>query len=237
MSTVEYIIKVVNISGSTENYMLFSQQPEPSTTVGKIYTNIWVTSPGVPSPRGQARYSIKTANFAICGTTPEPITYGAVVSTSDYAPVQLASKDLPGTVPVMEIVGGGPQFVEPYGSTRKDNSFGIETKPFDMERYKTVYVGYGKNNEKGEVVPVAVWQAQSATRYDLTPIAQYYIGTGDFHAGTTVDITTIGQIAKVDFTKAPSGQTIAIVTHNPDRTYKVEFEYPPKMKPYRVNVE
>ncbi|KAM3553222.1 hypothetical protein ARSEF4850_007021 [Beauveria asiatica] len=174
MSTVEYIIKVVNISGSTANYMLFSQQPEPSTTVGKIYTNIWVTSPGVPSPRGQAKYSIKTANFAICGTTPEPITYGAVVSTSDYAPVQLASKDLPGTVPVMDIVGGGPQFVEPYGSTRKENSFGIETKPFDEERYKTVYVGYGKNNDKGEVVPVAVWQAQSATRYDLTPIAQYY---------------------------------------------------------------
>ncbi|KAM3551333.1 hypothetical protein ARSEF4850_007926 [Beauveria asiatica] len=59
----------------------------------------------------------------------------------------------------------------------------------------------------------------------------------NFHAGTTVDITTIGQIAKVDFTKAHSGQTVAIVTHNPDRTYKVEFEYPPKMKPYRVNGE
>lgn len=135
MSTAEYFVKVLNKSEETQNYLFFNQKPEESTSVGKIYTNVWIKSPGVPSPRGQAEFDVKVANFAICGTTPEPVDYGVVVSTSDYAAVELKTNTKPGTSPVMEIVSGGPQFVEPYGTTNKDNSFGINTKPFNPDQY------------------------------------------------------------------------------------------------------
>lgn len=135
MATAEYFVNVLNKSEDTQNYLFFNQDPIKSTSVGQIYTNVWIKSPGVPSPRGRAAFDIKTANFAICGTTPKPVDYGVVVATSDYAPVELTSNTKPGTSPVMEIVDDGPQFVEPYKITKKDNSFGITTTPFDPDKY------------------------------------------------------------------------------------------------------
>lgn len=233
MATAEYIVKVLNKSEQTQNYLFFNEIPKQSSSVGKIYSNVWIRSPGVASPRGSAVFDVKVANFAICGTTPEPVDYGVVVSTSDYAPVELTTNLKPGTEPVMDIVNDGPQFVEPYGTTDKDNSFAIQTKPFDPNKYPTVYCGYGKLNEKSEVVPVAVWRARGNQTYILTPQVTYYVGTGDYSAGTAVDITTIGAVATVNFTKARPGQTIATITHNNDGTYSDPvFSYPQKQKPY-----
>ncbi|UNI18018.1 hypothetical protein JDV02_004319 [Purpureocillium takamizusanense] len=233
MATAEYFVRVLNQSGQTRNYMFFNEVPEPSSSVGKIYTNVWVRSPGVASPSGRAEFDVKVANYAICGTAPKPVDYGVVVSTSDYAAVELKGKDKPGTVPVMEIVNDGPQFVAPFGTTDKDNSFGIQTKTFDPDRYSTVYCGFGKQNSKGDVVPVAVWRGFPGLQYVLTPQVTYYVGTGDYSPGTAVDITTIGTISTIDFTKALSGQTIATITHNKDGTYSGPvFDYPPKAKPY-----
>ncbi|EFY85355.1 hypothetical protein MAC_08604 [Metarhizium acridum CQMa 102] len=232
MATAEYKIVVLNKSTGSQNYLFFNQKPEESPSVGKIYNNVWIRSPGVGTPNGRATFDVKVANFAICGTTPVPVDYGVVVSTSDSAAVQLKSNTQPGTVPVMEIVSDGPQYVPPYGTTDKDNSFGIQTKPFDPDRYKTVYCGYGKFNDRGEVVPVAVWRALPNETYQLTPKVTYYVGTGSYAAGTAVDITQIGALAEIDFTNALPGQVIATVTHNRDGTYSApEFSYPGNKKP------
>ncbi|CAG9938560.1 unnamed protein product [Clonostachys rosea f. rosea IK726] len=233
MSTAEYFVNVLNKSEETQNYLFFNQKPDESSSVGKIYTNVWIRSPGVPSPRGKAEFDVKVANFAICGTTPEPVDYGVVVSTSDYAAVELTTRNKPGTSPLMDIVDDGPQFVEPYGTTNKDNSFGIQTNPFNPDQYKTVYCGYGKYNDKNQVVPVAVWRAKPFQKYDLTPVIKYYVSTGNYKPGTTVDITTLGAVSEIDFTKAKPGQVIATVTHNSDGTYSdPTFSYPEKARPY-----
>jgi hypothetical protein len=233
MSTAEYFVKVLNQSEDTQNYLFFNQEPAESSSVGEIYTNVWIRSPGVPSPHGTAQFDVKVANFAICGTAPEPVDWGVTVSTSDYAAVELATLNKPGTSPLMAIVNDGPQFIEPYGTTSKDNSFGIQTDKFNPDQYKTVYCGYGKYNDKNEVVPVAVWQAKPSQKYDLTPVVKYYVSTGDYKAGTAVDITTLGAVSEIDFTKAPPGAVIATVTHNSDGTYSgPNFSYPEKAKPY-----
>ncbi|PTB34861.1 uncharacterized protein TrAFT101_002297 [Trichoderma asperellum] len=232
MATAEYIVNVLNKSEETQNYLFFNQQPSESQSVGQIYTNVWIKSPGVPSPRGQANFDVKVANFAICGTTPKPVDYGVVVATSDYAPVELTSNTKPGTSPVMAIVDDGPQFVEPYKTTKKDNSFGITTMPFDPDKYTTVYCGYGKYNNQNQVVPVAVWRAQPNKIYELTPVVKYYVATGDYSPGTTVDITTLSAVSEIDFTKAKPGQTIATITHNSNGTFSPPvFSYPAKPKP------
>lgn len=70
-------------------------------------------------------------------------------------------------------------------------------------------------------------------RYDLTPNVIYYIGTGDYKAGTAVDVTTLGAISTIDFTKAKPGQTNAAVTQNNDGTWSdPTFSYPSKEKPH-----
>ncbi|GIK01901.1 hypothetical protein Aspvir_005942 [Aspergillus viridinutans] len=232
MTTAEYIITVQNKTGKTNNYLFFNQEPGESSTVGQIYTNVWIRSPGVPSPRGKAVFDVKVANFAICGTTPDPVDYGVVVATSDFAPVELTTQSKKGTVPLMEIVSGGPQFIAPYEETNKDNSFGIHVKNYDPKRYTSVYCGFGKLNQKEEVVPVAVWRAEPGEKYILTPKVTYYVSTGDYRAGETVDVTQIGEISTIDFTTAKPGQTIATITHNDDGSYsKPEFSYPEKRKP------
>ncbi|POR38654.1 Uncharacterized protein TPAR_01147 [Tolypocladium paradoxum] len=234
MATAEYFITVLNESDDTQNYLFFNESPEESASVGEIYTNVWIKSPGVPSPRGKAVFDVKVANFAICGTAPVPVEYGVVVATSEYVPVELTGVK-PGTAPVMEIVSGGPQFVEPYGTTSKENSFGIHTGTFVPDQYPTVYCGFGKYNDKLDVVPVAVWRAKPGKKYDLTPQVTYYVGTGDFKPGTAVDITTIGAIAKIDFTKAKPGQTNATVTQHNNGTWSdPTFSYPNKGKPQSV---
>ncbi|PKK42643.1 hypothetical protein CI102_14091, partial [Trichoderma harzianum] len=155
-ATAEYIINVLNKSKDTQNYLFFNQKPNVSASVGQIYTNVWIKSPGVPSPKGQAGFNVKVANLTICGTTPKPVDYGVVVATSDYAPVELASNTKPGTSPVIAIMDDGPQFVKPYKITKKDNSFSITTMPFDPDKYTTVYCRYRKYNNQNQVVPVAV---------------------------------------------------------------------------------
>lgn len=139
MSTAEYFVTVHNKSDETQNYLFFNQSPDESASVGQIYSNVWIKSPGVPSPNGKAVFDVKVANFAICGTAPKPVDYGVVVSTSDFAAVELTSKKKPGTAPVMEMVSEGPQFVEPYGTTEKEHSFGIQTKPFNPDKYRESY--------------------------------------------------------------------------------------------------
>ncbi|KAF4211386.1 hypothetical protein CNMCM8980_002232 [Aspergillus fumigatiaffinis] len=221
MATAEYVITVQNKTGKTHNYLFFNQEPGESSTVGQIYTNVWIRSPGVPSPRGKAVFDVKVANFAICGTTPDPVHYGVVVSTSDFAPVELTTKDKKGTL------------IAPYEETDKDNSFGIHVKNYDPKRYSTVYCGFGKLNQKEEVVPVAVWRAEPGEKYILTPKVTYYVSTGDYKAGETVDVTQIGEVSTIDFTKAKPGQTVATITHNDDGSYSnPEFGYPEKRKPY-----
>ncbi|PKX95972.1 uncharacterized protein P174DRAFT_419867 [Aspergillus novofumigatus IBT 16806] len=233
MTTAEYSITVKNKTGKTKNYLFFNQEPGESSSVGQIYTNVWIRSPGVPSPNGRADFHVKVANFAICGTTPDPVDYGVVVATSDFAPVELTTNAKKGTVPLMNIVNEGPQFIAPYGETDKDNSFGIQVKAFDPDRYPTVYCGFGKLNQKGEVVPVAVWRASPSEKYILTPKVTYYVSTGDYKAGETVDVTQIGAISTVDFTTAKPGQTVATITHKEDGSYsEPEFSFPEKRKPY-----
>jgi hypothetical protein len=55
--------------------------------------------------------------------------------------------------------------------------------------------------------------------YILQPVVVFYVGTGKYEQGTAANITQIGQIATIDFTKAHSGQTIATIIHKDNKTF------------------
>ncbi|KAL5371332.1 hypothetical protein DPSP01_014336 [Paraphaeosphaeria sporulosa] len=227
MST-KYSIIIKNKSQDSQRYLIFNDPPKASKNVGKAWSNIWMKTGGTPTPNGTQNLTIEIENFAVCGTTPTPLGHGVSVKESDYASVSLTAESIQGTAPVMKIVDDTPAFTQPYSSVDLANSFGIVTDAFNPEQYRNVYCGYGKYDDTGNVVPVAVWTAKPSQIYEVTPVVTYYVSTGDFHAGDVVDVTTLGAIAKIDFTTAKAGQTMATITHEIDGRYSGPvFTYPP----------
>ncbi|EAW15641.1 uncharacterized protein NFIA_049820 [Aspergillus fischeri NRRL 181] len=225
MATAEYFITVKNKTGKTKNYLFFNQEPGESSSVGKIYTNVWIRSPGVPSPNGRADFHVKVANFAICGTTPNLIDYGVVVATSNFAPVELTTNAKKGTVPLMDIVNEGPQFIAPYGETDKDNSFGIQLR----------FIADSASSTKRRKLSQSLFGEPHPPKntYSLRKSPIMSAQVINYKAGETVDVTQIGAISTIDFTTAKPGQTVATITHKEDGSYsKPEFSYPEKRKPY-----
>ena len=86
----------------------------------------------------------------------------------------------------------------------------------------------GKYNDHNKVVPVASFPATPSQAYTLQPVIKFYVGTGSYLPGTAVNVTQIGSIGTIDFTKALSGQTEATITHKEDGTYSdPTFSWPP----------
>ena len=81
-------------------------------------------------------------------------------------------------------------------------------------------------------MPVVVWQAEPSATYTITPNATYYIGTGTFKQGTTVDVSTIGAVSKIDFLKAPTpAMTVATITLDAEGQYSAPtFSLPKKFE-------
>jgi hypothetical protein len=67
------------------------------------------------------------------------------------------------------------------------------------------------------ITPVATVPASPNYNFYFQPIAKYYIGTGDFEAGTVVSITEIGPVLTVDFTQLPANT--AVYTQGRDNQY------------------
>ncbi|RPB18617.1 hypothetical protein L211DRAFT_719055 [Terfezia boudieri ATCC MYA-4762] len=222
-----YTIKVINGSTARQEFMLFNAQPALSSSVGKAYTNVWVKSPSVMYPHGHATFVITDEDFAVCGTTPQALANGVVVTTGDYQAVSVTGSS-PGTKAIVQVVDGGPGFTPATGTTTLANSFAISVEPYNPIEYPNVYCGYGKYDSNNQVVPVTVWSAAPNMTYEITPNITYYIGTGDYKQGTTVDVTTIGPTCKIDFTKAPQpGMTVATTILNNENVYSDPvFSYP-----------
>ena len=130
-----YTIIVKNQSTLRHEFLLFSSLPKLSENVGDPYTNVWVKSVSVPYPNGHAEFDIHVDDFAVCGTTPTPLANGVLVSTGDYIPVTLTGAD-PGTKGIIKVVGGGPGFVPPAGTTDVAHSFGISVEPYNPTDYR-----------------------------------------------------------------------------------------------------
>jgi hypothetical protein len=227
--TSTYIVYIRNKTPYNNQYLFFNSKPTDSTTLGVVWSNVWVKTGGTPTPNGQQKFTVTMDNFAVCGTSEIPLGDGVSVSMSDWTQVSLANQTTPGTRAVMDVVNENPAFVKPFGTESLGNSFGIKTGVYDPNQYPNIYCAYGKRDSKGTVVPVLSWQARSNSTYKVTPIVTFYISTGEYKPGETVDITTLGAIATIDFTTALPGQTVATVTHRVDSTYSDPvFDYPTK---------
>ena len=87
MSSVNIVVK--NKSGAPRAYFLFVKPPE--MTVGdKIFSNVYMQAPPVPSGNGSASFTCQTDTFAVCGTMPGvPFGSKGQVGTGDWGIAKL----------------------------------------------------------------------------------------------------------------------------------------------------
>lgn len=83
---------------------------------------------------------------------------------------------------------------------------------------ENVFCGFGKQNENGLVVPVAIWPAQESSRYTVTPVPRFYVAAASSQTGTIIDQRRLGSRGTVDFLAQP-GRTVATITHLSNGTF------------------
>ena len=82
MSSINILVK--NKSGAARAYSLFVKAPEVSLG-DKVYSNVYMQAPPVPTESGTASFTCQTDYFAVCGTHPgEPLGSKVRVTTGDW---------------------------------------------------------------------------------------------------------------------------------------------------------
>ncbi|KAJ6447122.1 aldo/keto reductase [Purpureocillium lavendulum] len=224
MPEAQYTIQVTNSTGQIHDYLFLTEAPQSQGLPGiqEIYASIWDRKAHVPINEHRT-FAVQFTDYAVSGTAMKALANGVSIATSSFVAVETNRKGLkPGTIASLETVpgeNGRPQFTKSFGKTTKDNAFGISTKNFKSSGTKSYFCGYGKKNQHGEVVPVCTWVPSGGMTYEIAPVLTYYVGTGPQVPGTVVDPSKMGQVAKIDFSTAPAGQTVATVIHNADGTF------------------
>ena len=134
--TSTYLVYIKNQSTTNNQYLFFNSKPTDSTTLGVVWSNVWVKTGGTPTPNGQQKFTVTMDNFAVCGTSDVPLGNGVSVSMSDWTQVSLANQITPGTQAVMDVVNENPAFVKPFGTESLGNSFGIKTGVYNPIQYR-----------------------------------------------------------------------------------------------------
>jgi hypothetical protein len=134
MPQVSIVVK--NTSDKVQQFLIFSERPTYSDSVGKAWTNVWGRSPGVGANHGVTEFAIEEHYYAVCGMTPQALDTDLVVKTSDWNEVKLGTDGAKGSLEKLEIEDGGAVFNKKKTATlEKDGSFGIDTSSYDVTKY------------------------------------------------------------------------------------------------------
>jgi len=210
-----YTIKVHNKSTNVQNFLLFNSNPTKPSNIG-IWSNVWVKSPGVAHPNGEAKFTITSDLYAVCGMTDSALADGVSVSTSDSYVVNIKTSSTSGTKVTVDIVDDGAVFDSTVSTTSTDGCYEIDTTTYSSTKYPNVFCGLGRKKDDG-VVPVAVWAATPTQTYEVAPVEKFFISTGTYSEGDAVDVSSLGATVTIDFTG--SSNTVATTTLKDDGTY------------------
>ena len=79
----------------------------------------------------------------------------------------------------------------------------------------------GLGAKGGSDGPAATFIPEAQTSYQIQPFNTYYITVGDYKRGQLIDVTRIGQVCQVDFTKLPRS---VVVVHDDMGNLTVQLE-------------
>ncbi|KAH8724861.1 hypothetical protein GQ44DRAFT_653705 [Phaeosphaeriaceae sp. PMI808] len=224
----KYSITINNNSGSPKNYALFSGQPKITGQVnGKIWSNVFATA-GTP-PGGTATWVIYKTYVALNATSSGSPDSGVTTQVSGHKSVSLGAQQsdgshIPGTSIKYIVIKTGSSDNEVLMPTFQDaeltpagvdNAFEIQTdSTFTVEDVMQgnwlVGVGSAVNGKNG---PAAMFSPIPGSSYQIKPINQFWVSSGDFVAGALVDYTVVQSLpTKIDF--SASGAKSDVVINN-----------------------
>ncbi|EAW11704.1 uncharacterized protein ACLA_094030 [Aspergillus clavatus NRRL 1] len=226
MSTTQnYTIEVYNYSGQPRNYLLFQTVPVPSGQPD-VFANVYQSSGIIESgDYSQATFEMTNEFFAVLGTAPTPLGDHVKVTTGAANQVTLSSGETPpeqpGTMCVLSTTEGlYPKWVDVTQTQNQEpNAYGISCDgTFEYPTETNIFIGMGARDPVTQgITPVATVPANPNYNFYFQPVVKYYIGTGDFDAGTVVNITEIGPVLTVDFTQ--STENSVVFTQGPNNEY------------------
>lgn len=213
----QYTIQVVNNSGFSKDYVVFSEPPQvtKSGTDVEVYSNAWVTFSGVRSGSFD-KLTYDDSVDAYWGTSPQRLSPSVVVQQGGIASVNTETCDgvvFTGKTP--------PGFGSVTSGVANTGAFQITANPDFTADFNYVF-GMAKSTGPNTAAPVATFLAEPNDTFEVIPVVQFYVADGAYTAGAIIDVkSTSTNAAKIDFTG--KRQTTAVVTQNDDGSFGVAY--------------
>ncbi|KAF7169652.1 hypothetical protein CNMCM5623_002336 [Aspergillus felis] len=221
-----YSIQVYNNSDQLQNYVLFQTVNVPSGQPN-VFANVYQSSGIIESGTySQVTFQMANEYYAVCGTNPAPLGDHVRVTTGSAVPVTLSSgetpPETPGTLCVMSTTDGEYPHWASVTQTQntEPSAFCISCDgSFNYPTPTNIFIGTGVQDPVSKhIIPVATVPASPSSNFYFQPIVKYHIGTGEFEAGTVVNITEIGPVLDVDFTQLPENSAVYTQGRNGEYT-------------------
>ncbi|GFP60264.1 hypothetical protein TASIC1_0017002600 [Trichoderma asperellum] len=213
-----YNITVKNQSGSLQQYALFNKVPIVS---GKVQEQVWSNIFAVDKAAKDQQISFDLVNEynAIVGKKKSNPSGSVTVTVTGTQPVTLGytqpnGQPVPGTSLSMFVADDTPQFsATPLPNASFPNAYEIRTGDFSNKDAKAAGYMIGLGAKGGSDGPAATFIPEAQTSYQIQPVNTYYVAVGDFKKGQLIDVTKIGGVCPVDFTKLPNDVVIVHDDH------------------------
>jgi len=225
-------IAVSNASAVEKNFFLFLAPPKINDDISGVFQTYFLKK--TVGANGSITFSFKNDLYAVCGSSSVTKDSSIEQLSAWQTPVQLkkANQNVIQCYRADVTKNDGDKGQMSFAKTldTPDNqpkdypngSFIIKTYQ-DFNQGDDVFIGLGKKNEKGVIVPVAVKTPSPSSEHIIQPVITFYVATGNFFAGKLVNIAIVGKTTTIDFTG--KGKYSASLTYNSDGTYsEVSFD-------------
>lgn len=212
-----YTIKIVNDTGDEINprqYFAFSEIPKVAG-FGGVYANAWITfAPIFPKTQHVLQYTNDL--YAYWGQPPKTVAPGTIVSANQPEKVTLGPNGTCSTFQATPIM----RFLDPPTNDSPAGAFTIKANS-DFTSQDNIAFGLAKVANDGLPSPVASFNAEPETTYNIYPVTKFYVAAGEFDQGQVIDVQAIGDSAEIDFTGKNAREVI--VTQTPNGKYTIQY--------------
>ncbi len=213
----QYTLQIFNQSGTPQDYVFFMQLPQVTSSSGQpqIFTNAWVTFPGVLSG-GFDMVNYTDVTYAFWGTTPSQLAPNVIIDSGGFAPVDTTTQD---SVPFVAGPPTGFGNVSHGGAT--PGSYRIIAGTDFTPAYGFVF-GLASATGTPLPSPVATFAAEPNQTYNITPVVKFYVAAGSYMPGQLIDVQSFSTTpAEINFTGTPF--TTATVTQGTNGAFSVAY--------------
>ncbi|KAG7422503.1 hypothetical protein Forpe1208_v000117 [Fusarium oxysporum f. sp. rapae] len=220
----KYTIRIINNTGSNQNYNLLSEKPEiTGVSKSNVWTNVYQSNENCPDG-ATTEFEVWKTYYGIVGTWRGGAMDGGRVKIIQTKAVNLGSQSpdgsqIPGTTLNMVVVNGMvPSFDRaPADQSAFVNAFEIDTGndfTLEMATDNNFFVGVAGSPDGASSAPIATFRPEPGNQYQIQPSNVFFISVGQpMQVGELVDVARMRNPLRIDFA---NGGLNVTVKHTPD---------------------